>query len=100
MLLQIIQDVPDIPLSSAEDDQSIWEAHHSLRIKIAVCSTMMRMFRALREERELILKLKGFCPGNKIPKGILIQGSEAIKSAFERYSKVKLADSSNEIRPK
>lgn len=99
MLLQIIQDVPDKSIP-ADDDQSSWDAHHSLKIKIAVCSAMMRLFRTLREESELILKLKGYCPGNKIPKGILIQGSEAIRSAYERYSKVKNADSSNEIRPK
>ena len=28
----------------------------------------MKMYRSLREESELIMKLKGFCPGNKIPK--------------------------------
>lgn len=61
---------------------------------------MMRMFRTLREERELIIKLKGFCPGNKIPKGILMQGAEALKSAYERYTKVKTMDSINEKRPK
>jgi len=41
---------------------------------------MMKMFKTLREENELIMKLKGFCPGNKIPRGILMQGPEALKS--------------------
>ena len=41
---------------------------------------MMRMYKTLREESELIMKLKGFCPGNRIPKGILMQGPEALKS--------------------
>ena len=26
------------------------------------------------------MKLKGFCPGNKIPRGILMQGPEALKT--------------------
>lgn len=38
------------------------------------------MFKTLREENELIMKLKGFCPGNKIPRGILMQGPEALKT--------------------
>jgi serine/threonine-protein phosphatase 2B catalytic subunit len=60
---------------------------------------MMRMFKTLREENELIMKLKGFCPGNKIPKGILLQGPEALKTAFERYKNAKELDAVNEKRP-
>ena len=83
---------------------------------------MMKMFKTLREENELIMKLKGFCPGNKIPRGILMQGPEALKSgnyyftffftilwnkifllinnlAFERYKNAKKLDSVNEKRP-
>ncbi len=58
------------------------------------------MYRTLREENELILKLKGFCPGNKIPKGILIQGPKALKTALERYSNAKNLDAINEMMPK
>lgn len=84
----------------------------------------MKMFKTLREENELIMKLKGFCPGNKIPRGILMQGPEALKTgkyysilfnsiqfsllnnnlftkllAFERYKNAKQLDSVNEKRP-
>ena len=45
----------------------------------------MKMFRTLREENELIMKLKGFCPGNKIPRGILMQGPEALKTGKYKY---------------
>lgn len=61
---------------------------------------MLRMLRTIREEQELIIKLKGFCPGNKIPKGILLQGAEALKTAYDRYTKVKSMDAVNEKRPK
>lgn len=104
MLLQIIQVDEDTLMllkSENQNESSILdEASSSLRMKIIICSTMMRMFRTLREERELIMKLKGFCPGNKIPKGILIQGAEALKSAFDRYTKVRKMDLVNEQRPK
>ena len=54
------------------------------------------------------MKLKGFCPGNKIPKGILMQGPEALKTgnicfkiilAYERYKNAKQLDIVNEKRP-
>ena len=68
----------------------------------------MKMFKTLREENELIMKLKGFCPGNKIPRGILMQGPEALKTgkinnnfllAYERYKNAKHLDIVNEKRP-
>lgn len=68
-------------------------------MKVKFITMMMKMFKTLREENELIMKLKGFCPGNKIPRGILIQGPEALKTAYERYSNAKQLDSVNEKRP-
>jgi serine/threonine-protein phosphatase 2B catalytic subunit len=59
----------------------------------------MKMYRTLREEKQLIMKLKGFCPGNKIPKGILLQGPEALKTAYERYREAKKSDEINEKMP-
>lgn len=49
-------------------------------MKVKFITLMMKMFKTLREENELIMKLKGFCPGNKIPRGILMQGPEALKT--------------------
>lgn len=57
------------------------------------------MYRTIKEEQELIMKLKGFCPGNKIPKGIILQGPEALKSALERYKNAKSLDRINEKIP-
>lgn len=100
MLLQIIQiDLDTLSTDLSQDSSWLDEVHSSLRMKIIICSTMMRMFRTIREEHELIMKLKGFCPGNKIPKGILLQGPDAIKNAYERYTSVKSMDSINEGRP-
>jgi serine/threonine-protein phosphatase 2B catalytic subunit len=68
-------------------------------MKVKFITMMMRMYKTLREENELIMKLKGFCPGNKIPRGILMQGPEALKTAYERYKNAKELDAVNEKRP-
>ena len=51
-------------------------------MKVKFIITMMKMYRTLREENELIMKLKGFCPGNRIPRGIIMEGPSALKSGI------------------
>lgn len=46
--------------------------------KIMFLAELSKMHRTLREEHEAIIKLKGMCPDNKIPKGVLMKGQEAI----------------------
>ena len=69
-------------------------------MKVKFITMLMKMYRTLREESELIRRLKGFCPGNKIPRGILIQGPEALKTALERYKNAKKLDLVNERMPR
>jgi len=57
------------------------------------------MFRVLREENENILKLKGLCPDNKLPRGVLLEGSSGIKDAIFHFETMKKADIMNEKRP-
>ena len=70
-----------------------------LRNKVKTISRMMKMFRTLRQDNEDILKLKGFCPDNKLPKGVLLEGSNAIKDAIEQFASAKNMDRKNEKRP-
>ncbi len=70
-----------------------------LRNKVKSISRMMKLFKVLREENEDILKLKGLCPDNKLPKGVLLEGSTAIKDALEQFGDTKKADLPNEKRP-
>jgi serine/threonine-protein phosphatase 2B catalytic subunit len=60
---------------------------------------MTKLMKTLREENELIVKIKGLCPGNKIPRGVILQGPLALKSAYEKYKKAKELDSVNEKYP-
>jgi len=71
----------------------------SIKNKIKILTTMMRMQRTLREESEVIIKLKGYCPGNKIPKGLIMQGPQALRSALENFKNAKILDKENEQIP-
>ena len=51
-----------------------------LRNKVKSVSKMLKMFRVLREENELIVQLRGFRPDEKLPRGILLKGRDAIKT--------------------
>ena len=59
----------------------------------------MKMQTNLRENRELLIQLKGMCPDNKIPKGLLLASKDEIVNAFEHFIKAKELDASNEMRP-
>ena len=70
ILLNIIK--RDKSIMSEDDSDKLGETiTNSLKLKVKFLTVIMKMYRTLREENQLIMKLKGFCPGNKIPKGIL-----------------------------
>lgn len=57
------------------------------------------MFNVMRKENEDILKLKGLCPDNKLPRGLLLEGTTAIKDALSHFKNTKKVDLTNEKRP-
>jgi hypothetical protein len=88
--------------SPGDDDDPIQEKEKKrtqIRAKVLLVSKFMKMFSTLRTEREAILMLKGLSDRNQIPKGLLSQGSNAIKEAIGNFVKAKSADQSNEMRP-
>ena len=99
MLIHIIKKDPD--LEKGDDDTKLIDKtiNNSLKLKVKFLTMLMKMYRTIREENELIMKLKGFCPGNKIPKGLLLEGPEAIMSVLERYKAAKKMDKQNEKMP-
>jgi serine/threonine-protein phosphatase 2B catalytic subunit len=60
---------------------------------------MRLILKKIREENELIVKLKGVCPDNKIPTGILLEGKEAMEGVMGCFSNAKKVDMHNERRP-
>ncbi|MCQ2816066.1 MAG: metallophosphoesterase [archaeon] len=100
MLLSIIKKDESLCEESNGDSHLIDETVNTkLRMKVKFLTMLMKMYRTLREENELIMKLKGFCPGNKIPRGILMEGPEALKTALQRYDAARNADVINEKMP-
>jgi len=71
----------------------------SLKNKIRSIGKMAILFKTLREEHENITKLKGLCPGYKIPPGILSGGAGAIEEAVAQFDKAKKMDRLNEGMP-
>lgn len=71
----------------------------SMKQKIRSIGKMAIIFKTLREEHENITKLKGLCPGYKIPPGILSGGAGAIEEAVAQFEKAKKMDRVNEGMP-
>lgn len=71
----------------------------AMKNKIRSIGKMAILFKTLREERENITKLKGLCPGYKIPAGVLSGGADAIQEAVAQFEKAKKLDRMNEGMP-
>ena len=56
-----------------------------IKSKVRSVARMHKMLTILKEERELILKIKGMAPDGKIPRGLLLQGRPAIRDSFQEY---------------
>lgn len=69
------------------------------RNKVKAMSKMMKMFKTLREDKEIIMQLKGLCPDNKVPKGLIQMGHKALEEAIDSFTKAKEWDIINEKRP-
>merc|ERR1712096_46520 len=57
-----------------------------LRKKVITISKMMKMFKTLREEHQMIVDLKGVTPGHRIPQGCLLEGKDGLKNALESFT--------------
>lgn len=61
---------------------------------------MNRMYTTLREEKELLLKIKNMSPDGRIPRGLLLDGRPAIKNVLKQFTLAKELDKEYEKRPK
>ncbi|OMJ86872.1 hypothetical protein SteCoe_11505 [Stentor coeruleus] len=102
MLYQIVK-TSDEEIIENSDKKVVIEYNHPkaeiFRNKVRAVSKMMKMLKTLREDKEIIMQLKGLCPDNKIPRGLLQQGRDAIIGAVDTFNKAKEWDLENEKRP-
>uniref|UniRef100_A0A0K6SBC8 Serine/threonine-protein phosphatase n=1 Tax=Chromera velia CCMP2878 TaxID=1169474 RepID=A0A0K6SBC8_9ALVE len=87
---------PDTEESLAE---KMRKRKEELRNKVKTVSRMMKMFKTLRQENELIVQLKGQTPGHRIPMGALIEGRRGLESEMDLFNNLKKVDVKNEGRP-
>lgn len=86
-------------LESDQQEQSR-KAKNVIKGKIKSVAAMSRMFNTLREEHEMILKIKNISPDGKLPRGILLDGKPAIKHAAKQFNIAQELDRENEKRPR
>ena len=70
-----------------------------LRNKIRAVSRMMLVQKALRQQHESVVKLKGLCPGHRLSPGLLLAGKEAMENEIQKFTNAKKFDLENEKRP-
>ena len=56
-----------------------------IKRKVQSVAKMSKMFSTLREDSELILKIKNISPDGKLPRGLLLEGRPAIKHAAKQF---------------
>lgn len=75
------------------------ERADALRKKVHSVGRLMRVFKTLRQENELVVQLKGCTPGHRIPVGLLVQGKEGLANELQKFENAKKIDAMNERRP-
>eukprot|EP00928_Gymnodinium_smaydae_P080581 TRINITY_DN64249_c0_g1_i1.p1 TRINITY_DN64249_c0_g1~~TRINITY_DN64249_c0_g1_i1.p1 ORF type:complete len:550 (-),score=94.66 TRINITY_DN64249_c0_g1_i1:267-1916(-) len=96
---QMLRDTVGKPEPNKVARETVVRKAGALRAKVRVVARMARMFRTLREENQLVLRLKGICPGNRIPVGLLLEGRAGLESALDTFTFVQSIDAPNEVRP-
>ncbi len=92
IMKRLEEDVEPSALSSRPDVQR-------LRKKIRTMSRMLVMLKTIREEKESLTKIKGMSPDGMIPRGLILEGRDAIKDALDQFTKAKEIDKKNEAMP-
>ena len=82
------------------DDDEVKLGKQGIRSKITSVARISRMFTTLREESEMLLKIKNISPDGKLPRGLLLEGKPAIKNVLKQFQIAKDLDKVNEKRPK
>eukprot|EP00921_Rhytidocystis_pertsovi_P001492 GHVQ01002563.1.p1 GENE.GHVQ01002563.1~~GHVQ01002563.1.p1 ORF type:complete len:542 (+),score=65.98 GHVQ01002563.1:102-1727(+) len=75
------------------------ERAEALRKKVKSVGRLMRVFKTLRQQNELVVQLKGCTPGHRIPMGLLLEGKEGLLNELDKFQKAKKIDAMNERMP-
>jgi len=77
-----------------EGEKEIKKAERKMKLKakLRAYTTILAIFRTLREEAELVCELKGMVAGEKLPTGLLLGGVAALREARISFSKASELD--------
>lgn len=70
-----------------------------IRNKVLAMGKMQMMFATLRKEQENVVRLKGLTGDNKLPKGVLLQGPNAIQASVDFFERSKEKHKEDEMMP-
>jgi serine/threonine-protein phosphatase 2B catalytic subunit len=73
-------------LSKIPNDEVKIKKRQIIKGKIQSVGKMNKMFSTLKQESELILKIKNISPDGKLPRGILLDGKPAIRHAAKQFN--------------
>ncbi|ODV84327.1 hypothetical protein CANARDRAFT_236088 [[Candida] arabinofermentans NRRL YB-2248] len=79
---------------------SLRDVGHSLRNKILAIGRVSRMFNMLRQEAEKVEQLRSLAGGTNLPKGVLLNGTDALHNKISSFEEIRLADLANEGLPR
>eukprot|EP00479_Gromia_sphaerica_P009131 TRINITY_DN3750_c0_g1_i1.p1 TRINITY_DN3750_c0_g1~~TRINITY_DN3750_c0_g1_i1.p1 ORF type:complete len:168 (+),score=22.97 TRINITY_DN3750_c0_g1_i1:203-706(+) len=74
------EEYPDV--TEPVDGSQIGERQHILRDKVKAISKMLKMYKTLRENTDLIVQLKQLTPNKALPTGVLAGGRAGIEEAI------------------
>ncbi len=76
------------------------ERSEILRTKVKTVARLQRIFKNLRANSEMIIAIKKKSSDGKIPRGLLLNGSPAIRDAFSEFEVSRQLDRENEKYPR
>lgn len=88
-----------LPVPVDQDEDSVEIRKNALKKKIMAVGRMAKVFKTLREEREVITELKNIMGVDSLPAGSLQAGAEGLKQAIVSFEEARKADLWNEKLP-
>jgi len=70
-----------------------------IKMKIKTMARMQMMFKTLKDESEMLIKIKSMAPDGKIPRGLLLDGRPAIRDSLREFKNASEKDRNNEKMP-
>jgi serine/threonine-protein phosphatase 2B catalytic subunit len=95
-----VQEIINEDIAKLPKDEAKVKKRLLIKGKIQSVAKMNKMFAVLKEESELILKIKNISPDGKLPRGLLLDGKPAIKNVAKQFHHAAELDKCNEKRPK